>query len=223
MQVNYSSLNTSTEKNLFKEMEEKSETQLKENKTQPYTDDKDDDISSIKFPIDNSEFNFMIIDANLGISENLKNLFFLEFDLTNPLSNNKEKLKFLREINNECVEREIFFVLNGYIHGSPIFKTEINFSVETRKFIKSMQFRLETYKHENLERKFRNKNLEKMRMQSGLGGVNERERERGSEQQNTGNSSSVPNVPSVQSVKNIFYTKILSNTNIGIEFIKPTL
>jgi hypothetical protein len=223
MQVNYSSLNTSTEKNLFKEMEEKSETQLKENKTQPYTDDKDDDISSIKFPIDNSEFNFMIIDANLGISENLKNLFFLEFDLTNPLSNNKEKLKFLREINNECVEREIFFVLNGYIHGSPIFKTEINFSVETRKFIKSMQFRLETYKHENLERKFRNKNLEKMRMQSGLGGVNER-REREREQLNNGNSSSVPNVPSgVPSVKNIFYTKILSNTNIGIEFIKPTL
>jgi hypothetical protein len=214
MQVNYSSLNTSTstEKNLFKEFEEKSESQLKESKTQPYTDDKEDDILSIKFPIDNSEFNFMIIDANLGITENLKNLFFLEFDLTNTLSN-KEKLKFLREINNECVEREIFFVLNGYIHGSPIFKKEINFSVETRKFIKSMQFRLETYKHENYERKYRNKNFRKIRMQPGIDSVNSEKN------LNICNSANA----SVSTVKNIFFTKILSNTNIGIEFIKPTL
>lgn len=68
-------------------------------------------VSNIKFPMDNSEFNFMIIDANLGINENLQNIFFLEFDLAKSTIN-KEKLKFLREINNECVEREVFFVLN---------------------------------------------------------------------------------------------------------------
>ncbi len=68
-------------------------------------------LSNLKFPLDNSEFNFMIIDANLGIPDNLQNIFFLEFDLTNTFTN-KEKLKFLREINNECVERDIFFVLN---------------------------------------------------------------------------------------------------------------
>ncbi len=96
----------------MREIEETSEDQLKEGKTSTYSDDKENDIAKIKFPIDNSEFNFMIIDANLGISDNLNNLFFLEFDLNNAVSNNKEKLKFLREINNECVEREIFFVLN---------------------------------------------------------------------------------------------------------------
>ena len=68
-------------------------------------------LSNIKFPMDNSEFNFMIIDANLGISENLQNIFFLEFDLAKS-STNKEKLKFLRDISNECVDREIFFSLN---------------------------------------------------------------------------------------------------------------
>lgn len=53
----------------------------------------------------------MIIDANLSMNENLNNIFFLEFDLSKTLSN-KDKLRMLREINNECVEREIFFVLN---------------------------------------------------------------------------------------------------------------
>jgi hypothetical protein len=82
----------------------------------PIVDKKEKDngnFSNLKFPLDNSEFNFMIIDANLGISENLQNIFFLEFDLTNTFTN-KEKLKFLREINNDCVERDIFFVLNVY-------------------------------------------------------------------------------------------------------------
>jgi len=69
------------------------------------------DILNIKFPIDNSGFNFMIIDANLGVSENLNIIFFLEFDLTNT-SVNKEQLKYLREINQEYVDKEVFFTLN---------------------------------------------------------------------------------------------------------------
>ena len=70
-----------------------------------------------------------------------------------------------------------FIFIQGEIHGLPIFKSEIKFSVETRKFIKSMQFRLETYKND------RNKNDIKNRK--------------------------------------VFFTKMLSNTNIGIEFYKP--
>lgn len=70
--------------------------------------ERDDDILNIKFPINNAEFNYMIIDANLGSVENLNNIFFLEFDLTL----NKDSQKLLREINNECVERESFFLLN---------------------------------------------------------------------------------------------------------------
>jgi hypothetical protein len=89
-------------KNVFKNIEEKSSSQL----------DNSNDLLGIKFPVDNSQFNFMIIDANLGISDNLKNIFFLEFDLTN--SNNKEA-KILREINQEFVDKEIFFNLNVLI------------------------------------------------------------------------------------------------------------
>ncbi len=106
LQVNYSS-----DKNIMKEIEEKSNINLNEKTKSSLLDEKENDILNIKFPIDNSDFNFMIIDANLGISENLNNIFFLEFDLNNTM-NNKDKMKILREINNECVEREIFFVLN---------------------------------------------------------------------------------------------------------------
>jgi hypothetical protein len=68
------------------------------------------DILNLKLPIDNSGFNFMIIDVNLGVSENLNNIFFLEFDLAN--SNHKDQIKFLRDINQEYVDREVFFILN---------------------------------------------------------------------------------------------------------------
>jgi hypothetical protein len=94
----------------LKNLEDQSGQQISE-KEKIINNEKINDMLNIKFPIDNSEFNFMIIDANLGISDNLNNIFFLEFDLT-LCSNNKDNLKFLREINNECVEREIFFVLN---------------------------------------------------------------------------------------------------------------
>ena len=53
------------------------------------------EILNIKFPINNAEFNYMIIDSNLGIKENLNNIFFLEFDLTTIKDN-----KGLREISN---------------------------------------------------------------------------------------------------------------------------
>ena len=113
LQLNYSKTsdtNSDPTRNILKSFEDLSNNQLI-NENNNDRNDKENNILNIKFPIDNSEFNFMIIDANLGIAENLNNLFFLEFDLSNS-SSNKEKIKFLREINNECVEREIFFVLN---------------------------------------------------------------------------------------------------------------
>jgi hypothetical protein len=94
-------------------------------------------------------------------------------------------MKFLREINQDFVDNEITFILNASIHDVPLFKSDIKFQVETRKFIKSIQFRLETLKRENYK-----EILSKSFMKSG---------------------------------KNTFFTKILSNTNIGIEFYKPPL
>ena len=43
-------------------------------------------------------------------------------------------MKLLREINHP--DRELFFVLNGTIHGVNMFTSELKFSVEQRKFTK---------------------------------------------------------------------------------------
>ena len=145
-----------------------------------------DELLNIKFPINNKTFNYMIIDANLAIKENLQNIFLIEFDLTN---NNKDNtsakfLKLLREINHP--DREIFFVLNGTIHGINLFSSELKFSVEQRKFIKSIKFKLDTYKKDLINQKMQH-----------------------------------PNSPDKLKIKNTFFAKLLTNTNIGIEFSKP--
>ena len=134
------------------------------------------DVLSMKFPLDN-KFNYMITDANLGIKENLNNIFFLEFDLQK-----KEKLKIIREINNDSVDRELFFTLNGYIHNTLLFTNDLKFSVETRKFIKSIQFKLDKYKNELIQDSQLNNN---------------------------------------NNIQTKFFAKVLSNTNLGIEFFKP--
>ena len=69
------------------------------------------EIEDVVFPIDNSENNFLIVESNLSKEENLNNIIFMEFDLRNS-NISKEKLKHFIEINNEFVEKEMFFVLN---------------------------------------------------------------------------------------------------------------
>ena len=145
-----------------------------------------DELLNIKFPINNKTFNYMIIDANLAIKENLQNIFLIEFDLLNNIkdNNNSKFLKLLREINHP--EREIFFVLNGTIHGINLFTSELKFNVEQSKFIKSIKFKLDTYKKDLINQKMQH-----------------------------------PNSPDKLKIKNTFFAKILTNTNIGIEFSKP--
>ena len=145
-----------------------------------------DELLNIKFPINNKTFNYMIIDANLAIKENLQNIFLIEFDLLNISkdNNNNKFLKLLREINHP--DREIFFVLNGTIHGINLFTSELKFSVEQRKFIKSIKFKLDTYKKDLINQKMQH-----------------------------------PNSPDKLKIKNTFFAKVLTNTNIGIEFSKP--
>ena len=131
-----------------------SNNQLKNNENENF-----DELLNIKFPINNKTFNYMIIDANLAIKENLQNIFLIEFDL---LNNNKDNnynnkfMKLLREINHP--DREIFFVLNGTIHGIKMFTSELKFSVEQRKFIKSIQFKLDTYKKDLINQKIQHPN-----------------------------------------------------------------
>lgn len=172
---------------IIKNLNENSNNQLK-NITSPALLE----ILNIKLPIDNSSFNFMIIDANLGIKDNLNNIFFLEFDLNNENGNK------IRNINDDIVEREINFVLNGTLHDIPLFKSDLVFSVEYRKFIKSIQFRLQNYKNQILnKKKYNNKH---------------------SKNQFTKNNNITEGNKDIS-----FYAKILSNINIGIEFTKASL
>ena len=157
------------------------------------------ELLNINYPIDNTKFNYSIIDANLCIKDNLKNLFLLEFDL-DQLENmiddleNKEIIfnksdnnKDLRAINDECVEREIYFILNGTFHGNKIFKNDLNFSVEYREFIISVQFRLQNYQNKIIEMS------KKVKGKKNL----------------------------FQNMQTNFFGKVLTNINLGIEFSKP--
>ena len=89
-------------KNTIRCLEEKNESQ---------NSAKSSNTSELQFPIDNTDANFMIIESNLGIHENLQNIVFLEFDLDNT-SISKDHIKYFREVNNNFVEKEINFVLN---------------------------------------------------------------------------------------------------------------
>ena len=57
----------------------------------------------------------------------------------------------VRTIDDDCVEREIYFILNGTFHENKIFKNDLYFSVEYREFIKSVQFRLQNYQNKIIE------------------------------------------------------------------------
>ena len=54
-------------KNLF--------THFNENSTNQINNSDMSEIINVKFPINNAEFSYMIIDANLGIKDNLNNIF----------------------------------------------------------------------------------------------------------------------------------------------------
>lgn len=107
------------------------------------------DILNIKFPIKNDEFHYLFIDANLGIKDNLFNIFFIEFDL-NAI---KDNIKAIKDINNDNVDKEYYFSLNANFHGVKFFKNDLKFSIENRELIKCIQFKLESYKNEIIQNK----------------------------------------------------------------------
>ena len=143
------------------------------------------------YPIDNNKNNFNIIDNNLCLKENLNNVFLLKFDLKNNIDKNND----FRLINDNCVERDIEFILNGEIHGNKIFSKDLNFIVTYRDFIKTIQFRLDNFKNKILDYNYNRKYGEK-------------------------NNRNHNNLIQEKNQK-IFYGKMINNINIGIEFLKP--
>ena len=150
------------------------------------------DILENNYPIDNNKNNnFNIIDNNLCLKENLNNVFLLKFDLKNDINNNDD----FRLINDNCVDRDIDFTLNGEFHGNKLFKNDLTFSVSYRDFIKTIQFRLENFKNKIMDCIYNRKYGE----------------------------SSNRSHNSIIQIKNqkVFYGKLINNVNIGIEFLKP--
>lgn len=139
------------------------------------------------YPIKNYQ-NYNIINTNLCIKENLNNVFLLKFDLKNGKDNNNE----FRLINDDCVKRDINFALNGEFHGNKIFKNDLTFNISYREFIKTIQFKLDDFKHKILEHHYYKKHNNR----------------------NYNNYIQEKN-------KKIFYGKIINNVNLGIEFLKP--
>ena len=148
-------------------------------------------ILGINYPIENNKNNFNIIDNNLCLNENLGNVFLIKFDLKNDLDNNND----FRLINDNCVERDIDFILNGEFHGNKIFKNDLKFSVTYRDFIKTIQFRLDNFKNKILDYNYHKKFGE--------------------------NSNKNHNNLIQEQNQKIFYGKMINNVNIGIEFLKP--
>ena len=146
-------------------------------------------ILEVKFPIDNSKNNFNIIDNNLCLNENLNNVFLLTFDLKNI--NNSYNFRL---INDNCVDREVEFRLNGEFHGNKIFTNDLLFSVTYRDFIKAIQFRLDNFKSKILAHNYNRKY--------------------------GGNKNSYAHQNEDKNQKK-FYGKMINNVNIGIEFFKP--
>ena len=148
------------------------------------------DVLENEYPINNKN-NFNILDNNLCLKQNLANVFLLKFDLINEHNKNND----FRAINDNCVGREIYFMLNGDMHGNKIFKNDLKFSVTYREFIKTIQFRLDNFKNKILDFNYNRKFLEN-------------------------NNKNHNNLIQEQNRK-IFYGKLINNVNIGIEFLKP--
>ena len=77
------------------------------------------------------------------------------------------------------------------MHGKPIFKKDIRIFSEGKRFIKSIQYRIEEHKSKFIEKQL---TIQKTN----------------------------PNVE-IKNSKNSFFTKVIGNNNIGIEFSKNKL
>ena len=106
------------------------------------------DLLNYSYPIDNTKQNYFFINANLSMKDNLKNIFLIEVNLDQIKEGDNNEQDF-RKINDYCVEKEIDFKLNGFIHGKKMFKNDLNFSVGYRDFIKGIQFQIKSKLQKN--------------------------------------------------------------------------
>eukprot|EP00340_Litonotus_pictus_P005987 CAMPEP_0170528776 /NCGR_PEP_ID=MMETSP0209-20121228/14239_1 /TAXON_ID=665100 ORGANISM="Litonotus pictus, Strain P1" /NCGR_SAMPLE_ID=MMETSP0209 /ASSEMBLY_ACC=CAM_ASM_000301 /LENGTH=1698 /DNA_ID=CAMNT_0010820173 /DNA_START=20 /DNA_END=5113 /DNA_ORIENTATION=+ len=146
-------------------------------------------------PILNKKYNFMILEANFAIRDNLKNVFLLEFDLK---ASDNQAIQDYSILNNSFVQREANFLLRASLHGKNLFESDILLSLEQSKIVKSIQFKLQSIKDRlksNATNSF-NKGYNNYYKESAL---NQEEK------------------------MGILRTKVLSNLNFGIEFQKPNL
>ena len=129
---------------------------------------------NLNYPLDNTKSNYAIIDSNLSFKENLNNIFLIEFNLdqiNQENNSNQDNQFFFRKINDNCVEKELDFKLNGFFHGKKMFQKDLTFSVGYRDFIKSIQFQIKSrlQKNKNLSQNFQNIFFAKVLNNANLG------------------------------------------------------
>lgn len=73
----------------------------------------------------------------------------MEFDIEST----QDDLKFLRELNQSMVESHIQFKLNGRVHTRNILEKDLDFSLNGKKVVKSIQNRLKHYANYILKHK----------------------------------------------------------------------
>lgn len=100
------------------------------------------------FPINNENRapEFCHLNAN---PENRENVIWVEFEI-DPES---DELKFLRELDQHMVESHIQFKLNGRIHTKNVLQKDLDFALNGKKIVKSVQNRLEHYANYLLKNK----------------------------------------------------------------------
>jgi len=68
-------------------------------------------------------------------------MFAVEF----KIDSDKDEFEFLRELDQNMVESHIQFKLNGRIHTKNVFEKDLDFALNGKKIVKSIQNRLECY------------------------------------------------------------------------------
>ena len=140
---------------LLEEKEENENLNLNKYNLQNLFDDKDKEkvlSQKIFFPIQNNQnkiSNEISIWEDLLISLNKNtSCLLIEINLDNNL--NEQNINF-KEINKQFIKTQIDCVLNGIVHEREILKNDIVFSIDTKKIIKSIEFRIQNYKNQYLK------------------------------------------------------------------------
>lgn len=102
--------------------------------------EKSSELLEALFPI-NNENNISDFTQCINLSENKDNLLWVEFEVGKDL----EESHLLKVLDQGMVESHFHFKLNGRIHKKNVFQRDLDYALNGKKIVKSIQNRLNTY------------------------------------------------------------------------------